>query len=210
MRELTLRQEAFCQAFIRCGGNLSLAYQESGYSTKSGGITNFSKLLTVPRIRARIEAIRAGIAQKHEITRERLISELEAIAFANIADHLTFSDQTLTVYDLGDLTRSQASAVQEVIQIETADGTPALRVKFHDKLTAIGLLAKMLGYTGEDPKAFRAFVVRTPFVATSTGEWLEGHSDRGRLPSPPKLIEGPAADVERLPDRPSSSWDVGQ
>jgi phage terminase small subunit len=190
MRELTLRQERFCEAFILHDGNIGLAYASAGYSTKSGGVTNFSKLLALPQVRQRIQEIRAEITRKHELTRERLISELEAIAFANVADHLSYTNQTLTVYDLGDLTRSQASAVESVTQVETTDGTPALRVKFHDKLTAIGLLAKMLGYTGEDPAAFRAFVVRTPHVAPSTGEWLDGHADRGRLPSPPQQIDG--------------------
>jgi phage terminase small subunit len=187
MRELTLRQERFCEAFILHDGNVSRAYAAAGYSTKSGGVNNFPKLLALPQIRARIEAIRANIAQEHKDLRERLISELEAIAFANVCDHVSYTNQTLVVNDLGDLTRSQASAVQEVIQIETADGTPALRVRFHDKLVAIDKLSKILGlYRDQDPAAFRAFVIRTPHVATSTGEWLEGHADRGRLPAPPE------------------------
>src|SRR5258705_2233452 len=109
MRELTLRQEPFCEAFILHDGNISRAYAAAGYSTKSGGVHNFPKLLALPQIRARIEAIRAEITRQHVDLRERLIAQLSDIAFFNVADHLSHDGRTVTVHDLGDLTRSQAS-----------------------------------------------------------------------------------------------------
>jgi hypothetical protein len=198
MQKLSIRQEAFCEAYIRHAGNADAAHEEVyGYSDRTRGYTNVQKLLTHPKIRARIEAIRAGIALEHKDLRERLIEQLSEIAFMSVSDFLSHDGRTIDVRSLDDLTRDQARCIESITQIETKSG-PTLRVRFWDKLAAIDRLNKMLGhYRDEDLINRRPFVVRVPFVAGSTGEWLEGHADRGRLPSPPKQIEGPDADAER-------------
>jgi phage terminase small subunit len=183
MRRLNLREEAFCEAYVRCAGSADAAFREAGYR----GAGNSGKLVARPEVRARIEAIRANIAQEHKDLRERILAELEAIAFSNVADHLSHDGSTVTIFDLGELTRSQAAVIESVTQVETAS-KPALRVKFHDKLQALDKLNKMLGhYRDEDLINRRPFVVRVPFVAASTPEWLEDHTSATRLPEPPQL-----------------------
>lgn len=78
--KLTLKQEAFCRAYIENGGNASEAYR-SAYNagkTKPEAIhANASKLLKNTKVALRIEALQRKHAERHDITVDDLVNELE-------------------------------------------------------------------------------------------------------------------------------------
>ena len=68
--KLTIKQEAFCQAYIETG-NASEAYRQS-YSTKNmkdASVHRAAKeLMDNPKVAPRIDEIRASIAEKAELS----------------------------------------------------------------------------------------------------------------------------------------------
>jgi len=78
MRNLTPKQEAFCLAYIETG-NASEAYRRA-YGTKASAKTiheKVSRLLSEGKVRARLEILRQAHAERHEVTIDSLIKELD-------------------------------------------------------------------------------------------------------------------------------------
>lgn len=79
MTSLTLKQEAFCQAYIETG-NASEAYR-TAYAAdkmKSESINRKAKeLLDNGKISARVAELRGEIKQRHNVTVDTLLGELE-------------------------------------------------------------------------------------------------------------------------------------
>jgi hypothetical protein len=193
-RGLTLAEEKFAQAYIDSGSNAELAWAMAfGQGRRDKGWSNSSRMLRKPAVVARIMELRAGIVERLELTRDKILAELEAVAFHNVADYLTHDGKTLEVRDINELTRDQARCIQSITETEHG-----LKITFHDKLQAINLINKMLGHYGNsDSVTLRTFCVRVPFVSASAEAWLEDHSPSTRLPAPPQQIEASTVDAER-------------
>lgn len=77
---LTEKQEKFCQEFMKNGGNASGAYR-AAYDcsrTKPASVNSLAKrLLDEVKITSRIRQLRSKVAQKHDITIDKLVAELE-------------------------------------------------------------------------------------------------------------------------------------
>lgn len=83
-RKLTEKQEAFCRAYIETG-NASEAYR-TAYNAEHMNVASVNKaaqkLLENPQIAPRLQELRAPIIQKHNITVDSLIAELEEARMA--------------------------------------------------------------------------------------------------------------------------------
>lgn len=75
-----------------------------------------------------------------QITGNKILQELGAIAFARATDLITVRDGCLVVADTDQLSPDLARAIASV---EKTSG--ALKVKFYDKLKALELLGKAVG-----------------------------------------------------------------
>ncbi|HEO8934572.1 TPA: terminase small subunit [Serratia marcescens] len=76
---LTIKQEAFCQAYIETG-NASEAYRSSyaAENMKPDAIhVQASKLLDNPKIALRVAELRGEIKERHGVTVDSLLAELE-------------------------------------------------------------------------------------------------------------------------------------
>lgn len=78
---------------------------------------------------------------KCEITKDQLIAQLRRVAFADLRNVVQWNEHGVALVASADLTDDNAACVSEVSQ--TKDG---VKIKTHDKITAIGQLSKMLGY----------------------------------------------------------------
>ena len=77
--KLTPKQEAFCLAYIETG-NASEAYRSAGYSTKATAKTineAASRLLKDCKISARVDELKAAHVERHNVTIDTLLAELE-------------------------------------------------------------------------------------------------------------------------------------
>ena len=84
MAGLTIKQEAFCQAYIETG-NASEAYRTAYAADKMKPETinrNAKALLDNSKIATRIEGLQGEIKQRHNVTVDSLIAELEEARLA--------------------------------------------------------------------------------------------------------------------------------
>jgi len=79
MSNLTLKQEAFCRAYIE-KGNASDAYRRSYVADKmkpEAVYVNASKLLDNAKVALRVKELQAEIKKRHDVTVDSLLDELE-------------------------------------------------------------------------------------------------------------------------------------
>lgn len=156
--------ELFAQEVAK-GKSATEAYGAAGYETnaKSAGVSA-SRLLKNASIRARIENIMAReqfieakatekAIEKLALTKERVLSELMSIGFANIADYVDLTGDSPS-WALKDVPREQMAAVAElttetVFERTKANGAPSevrkVKLKFWDKKGSLVDLGKHLG-----------------------------------------------------------------
>jgi phage terminase small subunit len=147
-----LRHERFAQALAR-GKTATEAYLLAGYKANDG---NASRMRGNERISARVQEIVGRAADRAEVSLERVLRELKAIAFSNISKAVTWSceegedGQRVKVLPVPSdkLDEDTAAAIAAVSQSSTG----ALRIKMHNKLAALVVLGKYLGMFDERPQ----------------------------------------------------------
>ena len=139
MAKLTEKQKRFVAEYL-VDLNATQAAIRAGYSPKTAnriGSQNLSKV----DVQAEIEKRRATLRNKLEITQEKVLEELAAIAFANGADFATVNQNGIVritpTSELPDEKRKAIASIKE--------GQYGTEVKVHDKVKALELLAKHLG-----------------------------------------------------------------
>lgn len=77
---LTVKQEAFCCAYIECGGNASEAYRKAysaGKMKPESVNVSACQLLADPKVTLRVKELRAALMTRHELTVDDILAELE-------------------------------------------------------------------------------------------------------------------------------------
>lgn len=121
--------------------NASRAAAAAGYSARSAGQTGW-RLLSLPHVRAAVEEGRRRLAERTEITLDRVMREYARIGFSDIRKAVRWRDGEPAVVTASDeLDDATAAAVAEISQTEKG----ALRVKLHDKKGALDSMARLLG-----------------------------------------------------------------
>lgn len=141
---LTRKQERFVNEYL-VDLNGTQAAIRAGYSKKSAGVIA-NELLKKPKIEGKIDARRAEIQQKLEISQERVLGEEKRLAFCDPRDIMTPEG---TLIRPNELPEDVARALSGVEVIETFDneGRPVTRFKykFWDKGRALERISKHLG-----------------------------------------------------------------
>ena len=95
-----------------------------------------------------------------QITRERVLRELAAIAFSDFTDFVRVSDGAVEVTDSSRLSALQCAAVAAI-----KDTGKAVELKLYDKQKALELLAKLTGIFDETPEEPAVRVELAPELA---------------------------------------------
>lgn len=144
------RHEQFCHLVVRGHSNLK-AYTEAGFAKSS---KSAAKLAARPEVQERINEIRGAVAQQIQaetgISAERVIRELEKMAFANMLDYIRIDDEGNAVLDFSRMTREQAAAIGEITTEETTnprtnETTRRTKFKLLDKKGALVDIGRYLG-----------------------------------------------------------------
>lgn len=156
---LTAKQERFVAEYL-IDLNATQAAIRAGYSEKTA-TEQGSRLLTNVKVQEAIAEGQNKTAEKLEITKQRIVDELAKIAFADIRKAVRWgkspidttsenaSPNGLGIYPV-ELVPSEiieddiAAAVAEVSLTQTG-----VKIKMHDKKSALVDLAKMLGFMVE-------------------------------------------------------------
>jgi phage terminase small subunit len=190
--KLTLKQEAFCLAYIETG-NASEAYRRAYHASQMSAAAidvEACRLLGHPKIAPRIAELQAGHRMRHEITIDRILAELARIGFSDIRKVVKWGPRALgeprdgasgemkftnvaTIVSSDEIDDDTAAAIAEVSQ--TRDG---IKVKLHDKRAALIDMGKHLGIFKDQP-GDRGSVPPQPEGPRPTGEdHLAGLSKR--------------------------------
>lgn len=152
MSKLTPKQELFAQTYIKTG-NASEAYRES-YNVKSKSDNtinvNASKMLSDTKISLRIEELKKQLEKKHDITKDKILNHLCNIAFLDINSLADEDGNIKNINDLDEDTRKVLQGAEFKTLGSGAMATTTLSYRLSDKLKAIEMINKMLGYNEPD------------------------------------------------------------
>lgn len=92
---LTLKESLFVDAYMACN-NATEAAKRAGYSERSAYSTA-ATLLRKPRVMKELDKRREALAKKHQVTAERVLEEMAAIAFSAPEHYQRAADGTITL-----------------------------------------------------------------------------------------------------------------
>ena len=155
-KNLTIKQENFCNYYVECG-NASEAYRRAynaGKMTDKQVWEESSKLLNSPKVAQMVEELKSELRSRANVTKERIINELASMAFSSIAD---MQNTWIERKEFEKLSTSQKASIKNIStkvikkNIGTNDKPEYVDVEFvkielYDKIKAIEVLNKMLGY----------------------------------------------------------------
>lgn len=140
--KLREKQELFCRQYL-VDLNATQAAIRSGYSPKTAGSQGFD-LLKKPEVQARLTEMRIELVSSTEISPERVLRELGRIAFGDPRRVMTWGPGGVKLIASGTLSDDDAAIVSEVSETTTERGG-SLRLKVHDKLSALEKIMRHLG-----------------------------------------------------------------
>lgn len=139
MAKLTDKQKRFVDEYL-VDLNATAAAKRAGYSEKSASRIAI-ELLNKTHVSAEIQKRQAKLRGKLEITQERVLEELAAIAFANGTDFATITHNGLVrLTPTAEVPEEKKKAVASI-----KEGQYGTEIKLHDKVRALELLGKHLG-----------------------------------------------------------------
>lgn len=148
MRKLTARQSRFVKEYL-ISLNASDAARRAGYAPQNVRVVS-TNLLKKPHVSAAVAKAQKKVADKLEITAERVLREIALCGFANMDDYTASDGDTLRL-DLSKTTREQRAAIAELTEDTTGgtgDGERKLvlrtKIKLWDKSRNLELLGRHL------------------------------------------------------------------
>lgn len=139
MAKLTDKQKRFVSEYL-VDLNATAAAKRAGYSEKTA-YSMGQRLLKNVEIQAAIQKRQERLQNKLDITQEKVLEELAAIAFANGTNFATITQNgCVLLTPTSELSENKKKAVASI-----KEGKSGVEVKLHDKVRALELLGKHLG-----------------------------------------------------------------
>ena len=127
--------------------NATQAAIRAGYSERTAKV-QASRLLSHANVAAAISKAQDKRSRKTEITAERVLEEIAAVAFAHMGQYATWGGERVSLTDSAEV---DPRAVSEVTQRVSRYGNH-VSVKLHDKLGALAKLGDHLGMWKKEPE----------------------------------------------------------
>jgi hypothetical protein len=115
-------------------------------------------MLDKPLVRAAVAERINEIAAASELTVQRVIKELSAMAFSSMGNYMTVGEDGFPYFDLGKCTPEQLSAIAHVKTEVSASGRGAAKfeIKLHDKNASLDRLMRYMGLLDPENPFWRA------------------------------------------------------
>jgi phage terminase small subunit len=136
MPKLTDKQKRFCEEYL-IDLNATQAAIRAGYKNADIG----RRLVTKSHVSEYIEKLKAERSQRTEITADRVLAELAAIAFSDRTDIAKIEDGGVVIFTPTD--QLDKDAKKTISGIE--NGKYGTKVTTYDKVKALELIGKHLG-----------------------------------------------------------------
>jgi phage terminase small subunit len=145
-KPLTPKQEQFCREYL-IDLNGTQAAIRAGYSEKTAN-EQAARLLANVSVRSLIDELKAGRAERTEITSDRVLKEIGRLAFADIRSVFDESGQLLPVHMLPSEVAASIASIEVVTSKvpggESVDVEHTAKIKFWDKRGSLELLGRHL------------------------------------------------------------------
>lgn len=113
--------------------------------------------MSSPRVRRAIEDRVQDVVANLGITTEMVVSEIAAVAFANVSHFLTFDADDVTLKSLDEILDDPVSRkfVPAISSVKVTQGKfgSNIELKMHDKLNALDKLTRMMELINDKPTA---------------------------------------------------------
>lgn len=159
MAGLTAKQELFCRLYL-IDFNATKAAKEAGYSEDTAYSIGWENLRK-PEIQDRISELRKEIGGKFNITKERIAQELALIAFGdtkNVFDESGRLKPPSEWTDEGRVISSYEESVTEFGDEDNGGTKTTKKVRQWDKIKAMEVLARLMGYNEPDKLESRSLI----------------------------------------------------
>lgn len=164
MTKLTDKQKRFVQEYL-VDLNATAAARRAGYKDPNIG----RQLIAKNNVSVEIQKRQEKLKSKLEVTQERVLEELAAIAFANGTDFVTVtSSGLLNVKATSTVPKEKLPAIAGIKYNQMG-----IEIKLHDKVRALELLGKHLGVFESGSAAVNQENNIFEVIEKSTGEELD-------------------------------------
>lgn len=138
---MTEKQKIFADEYL-IDLNATRAYRKAYPSVKKDetAAQAGSRMLRNVKVAAYIQERMQERQKRTEITQDRVLQELAAIAFARVADYAEVKDECVKIKDTKDLNEQQIRAIAGI-----KEGKFGIEVKLNDKEKALELLGRHFG-----------------------------------------------------------------
>lgn len=128
------------------------AYPEA---SRESALSAGSRLFGTVRIQAALTERKAQLAERVQVTPQKLVEELASVAFARMSTFASWGPGGTTLVDDTMLTGPDLAAVAEISEQpgNKPGDTPKLRIKLHPKMPAIEKLIELFDVTPETIRA---------------------------------------------------------
>lgn len=176
MAKLTPKQKRFVDEYLK-DLNATQAAERAGYSDPSIG----RRLVTKSHVSDYIQKREADRARRTELTQDRVLQELAAIALADIADFARIEKRWRHNLQ-GDLVEYGAVEFTPTLEIPKTkrgaimaikQGASGIEVKFNDKVRALELMGKHLGMFGADDANTADALARLDAILSGVGRKMD-------------------------------------
>lgn len=169
--DLTIKQEKFCNKYLECG-NASEAYRYAYNCSNMSESTvweNASRQLANSKVTARIEYLKAHLAEAAGISALRIIREHQKIAFS---DATRIRNGWMSLKDFEELTSDEKACIKSIqtkqVKRVTLTGEEIIeefvKIECYDKQKSLDSIMNMLGYAA--PKEMKlSGKIENPSVA---------------------------------------------
>ena len=156
-KELTIKQEKFCNKYLECG-NASEAYRFAYDCSKMSDETVWkrsSELLQNGEVTGRLEYLKNHLAEAAGITALQIIREHQKIAFS---DATRVRNGWMSLKDFESLTEDEKACIKSIETKQTKRTTlggeevidEQVKITCYDKQKALDSIVSMLGYNAPD------------------------------------------------------------
>lgn len=173
--ELTPLQLAFVDAYMECQSARKAA-EIAGYADPS---SYGWRIIHVKAVADEISRRKEEMRRRNEHVEDQVVRELALVGFANIADFINFSNNSITIKCLDDIPEGVRPCIKKVTLTPGQHGD-RIQIELHDKLKALEMLGKYMDLWGDSKVQTPAGAPGAAPIQVVTG-----------IPRPP---DGPAAD----------------
>lgn len=168
-KKLTDQEKIFCRKFVT-HFNQSKAYVEAKYS-KTGANANASRLIARDSIRNEIDRLLKRTTDKLDLTAERVLKEIEKLAFSNIKNLYDKDGKIIPVHKMPD---NISVAIQEVVEDNIGKATVRRKYKLSDKKANLEMLGRYFNLFTDSLKVdVDLEAISAIFVAPETFDTVE-------------------------------------